>query len=45
MTVGDGSAFLVMDPPIVEGLVGANIEALLGGWSFGEGIRHVGAKD
>ncbi len=45
MTVGDGSASLVVDPPFVEGLVGPNEEALLGGWSFGKGIRHVGAKD
>ena len=45
MTVGDGRASLVLDPPFVEGLVGANKEALLGGWGFGKGIRHVDAKD
>ena len=37
VTVGDGRLSLVLDPPFVEGLVGADEKALLGGWGFGKG--------
>ena len=38
VTVGDGRASLVLDPPFVKGLVGTNEEALLGWRGFDKGV-------
>ena len=45
VTVRDGRASFVLDPPFVKCLIRMNEEALLGWWGFGKGVGHVSAKD
>ncbi len=44
MAVRDRRAFLVVDPPFMEGSVRTYEEALSRGWRFGKGIRDVGTE-
>ena len=45
ITRWDGRSFLVIDPPIVEGAVWANVETLFGWWSFAKCVGDVGSVD
>ncbi len=41
----DGWLVLVLSPPFIEGMVGADEEALFRWWGFREGIGDIGAVD
>ena len=41
----DGRLFLMVSPPVDEGFVGMDVEALLWWWSFGKSVGDISAED